>query len=117
MLTICNISQTNKPVTTLPVSTILCNQFKCGTDLLGRPFFSSWFNIVSEFYYVNLVHILLCSEYGANYYEVTSHMQIQSPVPWLSIVLQWLQEAQEITQDFIDKVNIYIDEVNIYEII
>lgn len=31
-------------------------------------------------------------------------MQIQSPVPWLSVVLQWLQEAQEITQDFIDKV-------------
>ena len=37
-------------------------------------------------------------------YELTSKIQVQSPVPWLSAVLHLLQEAQEITQDFIDKV-------------
>lgn len=46
----------------------------------------------------------LYSEYGNSSYEVTSQLQVQSVVPWLSGVLQWLQETQEITQDFINKV-------------
>ncbi len=44
------------------------------------------------------------SEYGSNFYELTNKIQAQSPVPWLTVVLQLLQEAQEVTQDFIDKV-------------
>lgn len=42
--------------------------------------------------------------YGASHYEVNNMIQVQSAVPWLSSVLRWFQEAQELTQDFIDKV-------------
>ena len=44
------------------------------------------------------------SMYGASHYEVNNMIQVQSAVPWLSSVLRWFQEAQELTQDFIDKV-------------
>lgn len=32
-------------------------------------------------------------------------IQVQSAVPWLSSVLHWLQEGQELIQDFVDKVS------------
>ncbi|XP_003387392.1 PREDICTED: protein rogdi homolog [Amphimedon queenslandica] len=46
-------------------------------------------------------------EHSAGFYEVTNMIQVQSVVPWLSSVLRWFQEAQELTQDFIDKIEIF----------
>lgn len=48
-------------------------------------------------------------DFGTNCYEVTNQIQVQSPVPWLSTVLDLLQDAQSITQDFIDKVKVFED--------
>ena len=63
------------------------------------------------------------SDHGGGTYEVTNQFQVlhvehthtsphtlpfcaqvQSPIPWLSAVLRLLKEAQEIAQDFTDKV-------------
>ena len=39
--------------------------------------------------------------------------QVKSKVPWLADVLKLLQEAQELSQDLIDKVTIAIDWANV----
>lgn len=38
-------------------------------------------------------------------YEVTGQVQVHSLVPWVSDVLQLLQEMLELIQDFTDKVS------------
>ena len=46
----------------------------------------------------------LCSEQGLNTFEVTAQVQVKSLVPWVSKVLQLLQNMLELAQDFTDKV-------------
>jgi hypothetical protein len=46
-------------------------------------------------------------EYGSNVYEVVNQLQVKSKVPWLADVLKLLQEAQELSQDLIDKVTLF----------
>lgn len=45
-----------------------------------------------------------CSEQGSNTCEVTAQVQVKSLIPWVSKVLQLLQNMLELAQDFTDKV-------------
>ena len=73
------------------------------------PLFLLFPSLPSSLYHLSYTFFIISpplppSMYGASHYEVNNMIQVQSAVPWLSSVLRWFQEAQELTQDFIDKV-------------